>query len=75
MTGHSEAADGTEGDREALDRQSVPRSRPTLRSAVVRYDARPDRRTVRPPTATDAELVTAWLSADASAFVSLAEMR
>jgi hypothetical protein len=46
-----------------------------LRSVLVTYDRAPDRRTLFPPTATETERLTRWLTADADDFARLAEMR
>ncbi|WP_248897721.1 DUF7511 domain-containing protein [Haloplanus halobius] len=46
-----------------------------LRSVVVTYEGTPDRRTLYPPTATETERLTTWLTADADAFERLDEMR
>ncbi|PSP55044.1 hypothetical protein BRC82_07475 [Halobacteriales archaeon QS_1_67_19] len=42
-----------------------------LRSVVVNYECRPDRRTVYPAGASGIERMSAWLTADANAFVEL----
>lgn len=42
-----------------------------LHSVVVRYESRPDRRTVAPVGVADHERLTRWLSADDDAFVDL----
>ena len=47
----------------------------TLRGVIVEYDRRPDRRTICPRSPTRDELLTAWITADASAFFDLAEVR
>lgn len=47
----------------------------TLRGVLVEYEGRPDRRTICPRSPTRDELVTAWLTADASVFYDLAEIR
>jgi hypothetical protein len=46
-----------------------------LDATVVRYDARPDRRTIHPADATGVERMATWLTADASAFVPLDDER
>ncbi|UPV74598.1 hypothetical protein M0R89_00670 [Halorussus limi] len=42
-----------------------------LRSVVVEYEGRPDRRTVYPEGVFGTERMTSWLTADDSAFVDL----
>lgn len=46
-----------------------------LESVVVRYDQRPDRRTVYPPGLSGVARMSTWLSADAGAFVDLDSAR
>ena len=46
-----------------------------LESIVVSYDHRPDRCTIAPKTRTDENALTAWLTADRSAFVDLGNVR
>jgi len=57
--------------------EAPPESHPAflLRGVLVEYDGRPDRRTISPRAPTRDELLTAWLTADASAFYDLAEVR
>ncbi|GAB3034435.1 DUF7511 domain-containing protein [Natronobiforma cellulositropha] len=45
-----------------------------LESIVVRYETRADRCTVYPRERSEAEVLTAWLTADVDAFVLLEEM-
>ena len=42
-----------------------------LRSVVVEYEERPDRRTVYPAGVSDVERMSSWLTADDDAFVDL----
>lgn len=44
-------------------------------SVVVPADGHPDECTIFPVDASEAELVTTWISAEAGSFVALAEMR
>lgn len=46
-----------------------------LRSVVVNYERRPDRRTVYPVGLPDLERMSTWLTADDDAFVNLDESR
>ena len=46
-----------------------------LRSVVVNYERRPDRRTVYPDGLTDIERMSTWLTAADDAFVNLDEIR
>lgn len=46
-----------------------------LESTVVRYDGRPDRRTIYPPGLAGVPRMSAWLTADDEAFVDLAAVR
>ena len=46
-----------------------------LRSVVVEYDERPDRRTVYPEGLSSLERMSVWLTADDAAFVSLEDAR
>jgi hypothetical protein len=46
-----------------------------LRAAVVRHDGEPDRCTLYPTDAADADLVTTWLSVNASCLVELRDAR
>ena len=48
---------------------------PGLESTVVRYDGRPDRRTVYPPGLAGVPRMSTWLTADDDAFVDLAAVR
>jgi hypothetical protein len=48
---------------------------PGLRAVVVTYDDAADRRTLYPPSATETERLTRWLTADADDFTPLDEMR
>ncbi|MFC4357659.1 hypothetical protein ACFO0N_06815 [Halobium salinum] len=48
---------------------------PELVGTVVRYDGAPDECTVYPRDATEAELLTTWITAAESSFVDLEEMR
>jgi len=58
------------------DRSREAPGRPlALESIVVRYDDRPDRCTIAPKTRTDENALTAWLTADRSAFVDLGNVR
>jgi hypothetical protein len=47
----------------------------TLAAALVRYDGRPDRRTVYPPGLSSVARMSTWLTADADAFVALDNAR
>lgn len=56
--------------------QAAPdRTDPELSLTVVRYSDRPNRCTVAPPGLTGDARMSTWLSADQSAFVSLADRR
>lgn len=46
-----------------------------LRSVLVEYPDRPDRRTVCPKQLTRNELMVTWLTADANAFIDLLACR
>ncbi|WP_247001407.1 DUF7511 domain-containing protein [Halosolutus gelatinilyticus] len=46
-----------------------------LDSVLVRYETRPDRRTVYPKDCPEDRKLTAWLSADATAFHDLQDVR
>jgi len=46
-----------------------------LRAAVVRHDGEPDRCTLYPEDADDADLVTTWLSVNADCLVGLDDAR
>lgn len=46
-----------------------------LRSVVVNYEDRPDRRTVYPSGLSSVERMSTWLTADATAFVDLGDAR
>jgi hypothetical protein len=46
-----------------------------LRSVVVNYEHRPDRRTVYPRGLSSIERMSTWLTADADAFVDLESVR
>ncbi|SHG56337.1 DUF7511 domain-containing protein [Halobaculum gomorrense] len=46
-----------------------------LRAAVVRHDGEPDRCTLYPDDAADADLVTTWLSVNADCLVELHDVR
>lgn len=59
-----------DGDRRVDDR---PARR--LRSVVVEYDERPDRRTVYPDGLSSFERMSAWLTANDAAFVGLEDAR
>lgn len=50
-------------------------SRPGLESTLVRYDRRPDRRTVYPPGLSGVPRMSTWLTADDDAFVDLETVR
>jgi hypothetical protein len=70
MSDHAGTTGRSSQPGSARGRQSI-----TLRSRLVRYEDRPDRRTMFPPgLATDARMST-WLSADADAFVDLRTSR
>jgi hypothetical protein len=43
----------------------------TLTATLVRYDGRPDRRTVYPPELSSVARMSTWLTADANVFVDL----
>ena len=60
-------------DEPAPSRVEHPAS--TLRGVLVENDRRPDRRMICPRSPTRDELLTAWITADASAFYDLAEVR
>jgi hypothetical protein len=63
---------GDDGVRSRQTKPAVPR---TLKSVLVRYESRTDRRTVFPMDCRDDRVLTTWLSADADAFVDLGESR
>ena len=46
-----------------------------LRSVVINYEDRPDRRTVYPEGLTSVERMSTWLTADDDAFVDLEDAR
>jgi hypothetical protein len=48
---------------------------PRLVSTLVRYDRRPDRRTVHPPELSGVPRMSRWLTADDEAFVDLETVR
>jgi hypothetical protein len=48
---------------------------PQYDAVVVAYDDSPDECTIFPADATDEELVTTWMTAEAGSYVSLDEMR
>ncbi|MFW5964126.1 MAG: DUF7511 domain-containing protein [Natronomonas sp.] len=68
MTTTGEGLDGTDRTRN----QAKPI---TLTAALVRYDGRPDRRTVYPPGLSGVARMSTWLTADADAFVDLDSAR
>lgn len=63
--------DSTRGVRQS--RHDVDRT--PLDATVVRYQNTPDRCTLSPPDADSDRRLTAWLSVDADALVTLAENR
>lgn len=62
---HSPSLAESHGDRPLLD----------LRSVLVEYEERPDRRTVYPEGLAGVERMSTWLTAADDAFVGLDEMR
>jgi hypothetical protein len=52
-----------------------PYGPPVLLSTVVHYEDAPDECTLYPRDATEAELVTTWLTAREGSFVALEDMR
>ena len=66
MSNTQEPDDAAPSGRPAVDR---------LRSVLVTYEGAPDRRTLYPQGASDAERLTHWLTADADAFDRLDERR
>lgn len=64
MTTTGEGLDGA--DRTRNHHQPV-----TLAATLVRYDGRPDRRTVYPPGLSGVARMSTWLTADADEFVDL----
>lgn len=62
-----------EGNRGNIEGESHPTVQ--LHAVVVQYDERPDRCTVYDRETTGIERTTTWITADASAFVALDEMR
>lgn len=81
---HDPITDGLESTRVADseptassrdDSESTARSPDELRSVVVAYEDRPDRRTVFPPGLSGVERMSAWLTADDRAFVDLGDAR
>jgi hypothetical protein len=61
-------------------RDPAPSPRPdtdddSLEATVVHYEHGPDRYTAAPAAVTDDQRLTAWLSVDADAVVTLREMR
>ncbi|SEV82063.1 DUF7511 domain-containing protein [Natrinema salifodinae] len=75
MTGSTSDYD----DRAARRRLAAAAQRETesldLEAIVVRYEDRADRCTITPRECSEAEQLTTWLSADAAAFVDLADAR
>ncbi|WP_158056270.1 DUF7511 domain-containing protein [Halorussus halophilus] len=72
----------TLGDRtdtdDTADFDTAPRADHTLadlRSVVVNYEDRPDRRTVYPGGLSSVERMSTWLTADATAFIELDDAR
>lgn len=61
-------------DRPPVEAPADPQP-PMLAATIDRSGDRPATCTLHPPDATDAERVTAWLTAEADAFVDLDEMR
>ena len=59
--------------RESNSGENLPT--PALRATVVKYEGRPDRRTLYPDGADDFERMTHWLTADDDAFRPLDECR
>jgi len=58
------------------DDDSVPpRDESRLVATLVRYEDGPDKCTIAPPDPDESERLTTWLTANRSAFVSLAERR
>jgi len=47
----------------------------TLESSLVRYDGKPDRRTIYPPGLSSVARMSTWLTADSDAFIDLGEVR
>ncbi|NKE36459.1 hypothetical protein GWG54_11625 [Natronococcus sp. JC468] len=66
--------DDASSERASDPVSSAPTSA-SLDSAVVSYEDRADRRTVFPVDCPDERKLTAWLSANATAFVDLEERR
>lgn len=54
---------------------SVRTGEERLRSVLVTYEGAADRRTLYPPTASEAERLTRWLTADDDAYERIDEMR
>jgi hypothetical protein len=69
-------ADQARTTEPATTPRSAQSHRPiTVRSRLVRYDDRPDRRTVYPPGCSGDARLSTWLSADSDAFVDLETVR
>ncbi len=57
------------------DPESAASTPPALEADVVTYETRPDRQTIYPSDCTEDRKLTAWLSANTSAFVDLGDRR
>ncbi|USZ67808.1 hypothetical protein NGM10_13865 [Halorussus salilacus] len=71
----STRGDATDSTARSPDAEPTARSPDELRSVVVAYDDRPDRRTVFPPDRSGVERMSAWLTADDRVFVDLGDAR
>jgi hypothetical protein len=63
---------GADGETDRTGTHTTP---VTLTAALVRYDGRPDRRTVYPPELSSVARMSTWLTANADAFVDLDSAR
>ncbi|TYL39349.1 hypothetical protein CV102_08745 [Natronococcus pandeyae] len=76
MDGRSSGDDGPIRARRTASTDSESTAPPAaLEAAVVEYETRPDRRTIYPADGADDRRLTAWLTANASAFVDLDDRR
>lgn len=74
MHGRTSGDDGPVRERQT-DPESATSTPPALEADVVTYETRPDRQTIYPADCPADRKLTAWLSANASAFVDLGDRR
>ncbi|WP_306059685.1 DUF7511 domain-containing protein [Natronococcus wangiae] len=74
MQGRSSGDDGPVREQQS-GAESAALAPAALEAAVVEYESRPNRQTIYPADCAGDRKLTAWLSANASAFVDLDDRR